>query len=217
MLTIALIDNHPIIRTGLGLFLKNKLEDVTLLEADTIASFQELFPSAVPDLIILGVSQTSELSSVKLITVTKNSYPLSKIIVFDENPESQIILRYLRAGANGYLTKFDDLNDLVDCIRDVIKGRRYLCNEVISMLLDKHPLEKKIPEKIKKSNLTSRESEIAKYLSDGMRTSMIAQKLGKKASTISTIKNHIFRKLEVDNVLKLRDVFFSQSTNVSVK
>jgi DNA-binding NarL/FixJ family response regulator len=56
--------------------------------------------------------------------------------------------------------------------------------------------------------LTNRESEIAKYLSQGMTTSWIANELGRKASTISTIKHSIFKKMKVDNILELRTAIY---------
>jgi DNA-binding NarL/FixJ family response regulator len=226
MTTIALIDNHPIIRTGLGLLIKNNFEKVSIIEAENMDMLANLFPVQVPDLIILGTSQNSGANSLKLVMQTKNAYPASKLIMYDEAGAtgqqqaasfplpydnggsltgSAVILGYLRAGANGYLTKQNELSDLVDCVRDVLKGKRYICSEAFDVLLDKQVAEKSSFQKVS-DLLTSREYEIARYLSNGMKTSMIAQKLDRKASTISTTKTNIFKKLEVDNILKLRQV-----------
>jgi DNA-binding NarL/FixJ family response regulator len=225
MTTIALIDNHPIIRTGLGLLIKNNFEKVSIIEAENMDMLANLFPVQVPDLIILGTSQNSGANSLKLVMQTKNAYPASKLIMYDEAAaagqqaasypaayanggpltSSAAILGYLRAGANGYLTKQNELSDLLDCVRDVLKGKRYICSEAFDVLLDKQVTEKSSFQKVS-DLLTSREYEIARYLSNGMKTSMIAQKLDRKASTISTTKTNIFKKLEVDNILKLRQV-----------
>ena len=205
MLTITLIDSHPIIRTGLSLFLKNHLNEIIIQESESIFTFIESHSGQAPDLIILGFNKNSDSNNLGLINTAKKSYPTTKIIVYDENSQSNLILDYLRTGVNGYLTKLNNLTDLLDCIADVIKGKRYICNEGLNVLLEKHPVEKVVSYKVN-NLLTSREYEIAMYLSEGMKTSMIALKLDRKASTISTTKNNIFKKLEVDNILKLREV-----------
>lgn len=209
MNTIALIDNHPIIRTGLGLFLKKSFDEVTVMESDSILSLYTLDPNQVPDLVILGISQSSFNENLGLINATKKYFSSSHIIIYDETPRSSLVLHYLRAGAKGYLTKLNSANELVDCIGEVLKGKRYICNEVFDVILDRYPFEKMKSSKVNEL-LTSREFEIAKYLSEGMKTSSIAQKLGRKASTISTTKNNIYKKLHVDNILKLREAILPE-------
>jgi hypothetical protein len=67
MTTIALIDNHPIIRPRLSLLIKNKLFNVSVLESERIDTLKNLYPGIMPNLIILGSGPSSNINSFKLI------------------------------------------------------------------------------------------------------------------------------------------------------
>ena len=212
-MTIALIDKHPILRTGLVFFLKDHFNEATILESDSITTFNESYKDQKPELIILGISQDSSANNLSFINLVKKKYPKSSIVLYDEKPGTSMVFHYLKAGVKGYLSKQNNLTELIDCITDVLKGKRYICNDVLEIILDGNFVEKNVtPED--NNPLTSREYEIAQYLSQGMKTSLIAQTLGRKMSTISTIKTNIFKKLDVDNILKLREVMLPSMTAV---
>ncbi|WP_221393266.1 response regulator transcription factor [Dyadobacter sp. NIV53] len=210
-MTIALIDKHPILRTGLVFFIKDHFTEATILESDSIVTFYESYRDQKPDLIILGISQDSNSNNLNFINLVKKKYPKAAIVLYDEKPGTSMGFHYLKAGVKGYLSKQNNLTELIDCITDVLKGKRYICNDVLEIILDGNFVEK-IDSQEENISLTSREYEIAQYLSQGMKTSLIAQTLGRKMSTISTIKTNIFKKLEVDNILKLREVLLPKSS-----
>ena len=122
-----------------------------------------------------------------------------------------MIINYLKIGVDGYLSKLNDLAELVACINDISRGKHYICSDALyAMLLTKSTSERPNVQKVN-HQLTSREFEVANYLSEGLQTKIIAQKLGRAPSTISTTKANIFKKLKVDNVVKLRDLIHSVS------
>lgn len=202
-MTIALIDKHPITRRGLFLLLKNQFKEAVILQSESILTFYKLFRNQDPDLIILGISQDINDNNIGFINFIRQNYPKGPIILYDENPGSSLVFHYLKTGIFGYLSKQNNILELTECIESVLNGKRYICNEILNLILSQHLTEKK---DIYKDNglLTSREYEIAHYLSQGMKTSLIAQTLGRKMSTISTIKTNIFKKLQVGNILELR-------------
>ncbi|GLU56220.1 LuxR C-terminal-related transcriptional regulator [Dyadobacter frigoris] len=203
---IAIIDKFPVLRLGVLMFLKDSFSDVTIIESDTILSFNSDFPFEEVDLIILGISQSARANEINAICQIKKRYPAGRFIGYMEKPESATVISYMNTGISGYLSKHAVVSELMECIQFVLKGRRYISQEIIDLILnsDKDINEERIT-RPKRSRLTPHEYEIAKYLSEGMRTSWIAEVLNRKASTISTIKSTIFKKMQVDNIMKLRD------------
>ena len=135
-MVIALIDKHPILRTGLVFFLKDHFNEATILESDSIITLNESYRDQKPDLIILGISQDSNGNNFNYINLVKKRYPKSSIILYDENPGTSIVFNYLKAGIKGYLSKQNNLSDLIDCMNDVLKGKRYIGNDVMEIILD---------------------------------------------------------------------------------
>jgi len=207
MLSFVIIDRYPIIRTGIDLFLKNQFTKIHILESDSIVNFLEIYPAYKPDVVILGLNQYPDILKINLVTAAKQAYPTAKLIIYDDILYSQLnnnarnmktIARYMKEGVNGYLSKGNNLSELIDCIHDIFIGKNYISTEKF--------IQTSQQETAKLPKLTKREFEIAVYISKGMTTNGIAQKLKRASSTISTTKATIFKKLKVDNVLNLRDV-----------
>ena len=216
IINLAIIDKYPVVRIGIKIFLKNHFPEIVVFESDSISGFQDADPDIKPDLIILGVSQVNDLNNISILKSAKHNYPASKIILYVEasgtsNSGSDfevkaLIVSYLKIGIDGYLSKLNNLSELETCISDIRKGKHYICSDALfSMLLTENTGAERAVNKVY-HQLSSRELEVAKFLSEGMPTKTIAQKLGRAPSTISTTKANIFKKLNIDNVIKLRDI-----------
>lgn len=234
MLTIAVIDKYPIARAGLACFFKSQFNPICIIGAESMIQMKKLYVDQIPDMVILGIGQHADMQNIEMLKTVKKSYPSAKIILYDELlPEmsfpkkqfdtfsdtqstylgSELIMRYFHEGANGYLSKCDGILELRNCIVNLLAGKRYLCKPMLELLIYKF-LSDPIETVIKPRHLTRREYEIAHYLSEGMKTLEIAKKMDRKASTISTVKKTIFKKLEVDNIIKLRQIL---NINLSLK
>lgn len=203
---IVIVDKFPILRLGLTLFLKEHFSEATVVELESIGPLKEGTAVDNGDLIILGTVPLSDTDYTDAICEIKLLNPRVKFIVYDEFHEAETILSCIEAGANGYLSKEANLIQLKECIREVLKGKKYIGTEAIVSLLNTERatiVRTTFPRQ--KVQLTAREYEIAKYLSQGKRTGWIASTLDRKASTISTIKSSIFKKLKIDNIMRLRD------------
>jgi DNA-binding NarL/FixJ family response regulator len=210
MTTIAIIDNQHITRIGLRVLLKTNVKQTTVLESESIGTLNQYHQDTAIDLIILGLNVRSDMSGVKLLKHTKNLYPFAPVILYDQLPDTSSVIRsYFAAGLQGYLIKESSAGELLDCTAAVLKGRRYLCTEAFDLLLDERA---DINTEHQKGDhlLSKREYEIAVYISNGMKTNTIAEKLELKPSTVSTIKSNIFKKLEIDDILKLRQIMLSE-------
>lgn len=126
--------------------------------------------------------------------------------MYDDRPDASLIVPYLKAGVNGYLSKQNSTNKLIECVEIVLEGKRYVCKEVLELILDEYIIENKALPANSFPPLTPREYEIAKSLIQGIKTSEIAKVFGRKLGTISAMKTSIFKKLKVDNIVKLREM-----------
>lgn len=196
---------------GIVTLLKEKIENVTLIEAKNITEFREDNKLVKPGLFIAVINSDFEEEGTQTIYEVKTHYPQASLILFGEEMQPEIIIDYLKSGANGYLTKHKDLNEFITCINTVIKGKRYISPEhmevLFDYLIDNYKTSKK------QDLLTPRQNEIARLLMQGMTTSSIAEKTGLRMSTVSTFKNAIFVKLGIDNVMKLKEIMEADENN----
>jgi DNA-binding NarL/FixJ family response regulator len=203
---ILLIDKHPIIRKGMTLILKTHFPDSLVCELDSFQTVDQIPADFKPDLIIFAFDHLNRLYDQRLTKSVKKLYPASKIIIYDDDADYEMVVNCFKTGVDGYVSKKCDMNGLLECINKVLSGNKYATNEALMelMLKQKH-LNPVTKARIKKSALSPRELEVANYLSKGMKTTSIAQILTRKVSTISTIKATIFKKLNVDNVVALKE------------
>jgi DNA-binding NarL/FixJ family response regulator len=210
MFTILLIDNQPVMRLGLTSCLKIDFKQSTIIGANNLAAFYKSNPGGIPDLLILGLNQNSEENNFKWIKKFKRHYPETALILYDGEVRNIKLMPYLESMIDGYILKKSSPEVLIKCAKKILREKRYIHNESFDVLLKKLPNERKFI-LVNQISLTCREFEIATYLSRGMKTSIIAKTTGRKPSTISTFKMHIFKKLQVDNIIKLRDVICQQN------
>jgi len=202
MHTLAVIDKQPILRTGIRLFLKSNFNDITILTADSVESVIPLYSEYIPDLFILGMGIGPKAEYFDSIKAIRKQFPDAVILLYDQKPDTILLPLYLKAGVHGYISKQNDIEELDACIRQLLAGKKYICKQ-ISDANSKIFRRRRNP-----AALSSREYEVANYLSQGMKISWIAQTMGIKISTGSTFKNKIFKKLNVENILQLREAMF---------
>jgi len=211
MITFALIDKHAIQRTGLGLLLEKEFSKAGILHFDSVATLTDLHSDIDTKVAILSANHYPHSRILTHIRITKQAFPNAKIVLFDEDVDSAttnftMVWHFLGAGANGYVTRLDNVSGLLTCVQDVMIGKRYISNYAFAATQD--VLTGMAANKRRtKDLLSTRETEIVGYLLEGMSTKFIANKLERKASTISTIKNSVYKKLGVDNIVELKEVF----------
>lgn len=205
MKTIAVIDKHPIVRAGLEVFIKNNFNEVTLLEFDSFHHFNKICLDISPDLFIVGNTVELPNNQCKLIMGLIGKSKQTKVIIYDDSPDFLKVSLYFKSGATGYLSKQSEMEELLKCISEVERGRNYVSNEIMEILIPKWISPGKDTVSGNHVTLTHREFEIATFLIDGASVSQISKRLQRKTSTISTIKKNLFRKLQIENLVDLKD------------
>lgn len=215
MITIGLIDNYAIIRLGLAFILNDNFKEMELLEASSGKNFSKLYSKTKLDVLILGNNSSNEKECFEEVISLRIAFPQVPILVYDENIRQNLTVQYFELGISGYISKENVTSEIVKGIHAVHSKRQFICPALLDKLL-RIEVKRDVDQK-KNKVLTVRETQIAQYLSQGMRTSWIANTLGRKPSTISTIKNTIFRKMNVDNIIQLRSLFSTRDIKQSVK
>lgn len=198
---IAIIDEYPIMRVGLGEVLSSQFDQAEILDAPNVTHFHELYPEKAPDIVLMGLKGGPKRDEADPFTTVKERYPNGRIIIFEEDLDYSIVSTYISRGASAYVTKKADLTELLYCFKCVSEGKKYLESEILIYLIStsnrKNSAERKI---------SPREKQVAEYLISGMKVTFIAEKLNLRTATISTIKRSIFTKLDVNNLVDLARV-----------
>ncbi|MCF0051756.1 response regulator [Dyadobacter sp. LJ53] len=127
---IALIDQHPVLRSGMRIFLTDHFQNLTMLQT---ACFETFNPSADDpsfDVIIIGMTEeTDGVDNVALKRIMQEN-PNSSFVVYAGKLQQDLATSLINEGVSGYILKNNHPNELVKCIQTVIKGDKYVCDEV---------------------------------------------------------------------------------------
>lgn len=197
-ITIYLVDDHRLFRDSLkGFFtLENDISVVGDANngRDAITGITE----KSPDVVLMDVL-LPDLNGIDAITEILLVKPKTRIIVLSGRSDVEIVYRALQRGAQGFLSKASSTDELLDAIQMVIRGNRYVSQDIPqSVLVDyvqgsKSPIEK----------LSLREREILQLIIEGNTTVSIAQKLRLSPKTVDTYRSRMMKKLEVKDALSL--------------
>ena len=125
---IALVDRHPIFRTGMRVLLQNHLAGIQIRETGSLDSFKNEPGSSQFDIIIIGLSEEQpDINPDELLDhIAKN--PGATFILYDSLSQQELAFSLFRIGVKGYLTKKTCPNDLLKCIDSVVRGEIYFCD-----------------------------------------------------------------------------------------
>lgn len=198
---ILIVDDHPLVREALALRISTQQGLNVCGEAATESEALLLVKETSPDLVLIDVSLKNS-NGLDLIKKIKAQHPAVKMLVVSAFQESLYAERALRAGALGYLNKQESNDKVIEAIRTVLDGVRYVSQEITQRLLSqalgttnvtKTPLER----------LTDRELEIFRMIGEGLASGAIAKRLFLSTHTIDTHRENIKRKLNLSNAAEL--------------
>jgi len=200
MKKFLLIDDHTVVRSGIKMLLTDIYKDVDIKEAENGESALLLLQDDTYDLVTLDI-QMPNTDTYALMELIKRKYPLLKVLVFSMSPESIYAVRFIRAGARGFISKDAPLEEMKTAIDKVLHDKKYFSENLLDLLAEGNGT-------INNSNpfntLSAREFEIVSMLLTGKTISVIAADLSLSLSTVGTHKGRIFNKLKVSNLLELK-------------
>ena len=189
MKRILLADDHSIIRRGLIQILKDEFPAVAITEVgDGASAIKEVtchdFDLVISDLDMPGITGLDALQQIQLIK------PNLPVLILSVYTEDLYAVRVLRAGGSGYLNKNAAPYELINAIRRIALGKKYITPEIAEKLLINKDTSKR-PHEL----LTNRELEILKLLAEGKTVTQVAQSLSSALTTVSTHRSRIMEKL----------------------
>ena len=199
MITVLLVDDHQIVRSGIKRILQDAEDIEVISEAssgeEAISKVKELHPNVVlMDVSMPGIGGIE--ATRKLLRVDSNLKIIALTVYADEPYPTSL----LEAGAAGYLTKGCDVEEIVNAIRAVNRGEPYIVKDVAQqMALSKLPGGKKNPFE----KLSQREVQVMLMITQGQKLQDISDKLCLSPKTVSTYRYRLYEKLSVENDVEL--------------
>ena len=191
MIRLAIADDHPIVREGLRRIASDDAGISVTGEAATSGELFRLLAAAAVDVVLLDVSMPGS-TFVETLKDLRERHSSIKVLVLSAHPEDQWAMRALRAGAAGYLTKDHSPEQLVQAIRRVARGGKYVSEsmaEKLAGMVDdgrtRAPHER----------LSDREFEVLRALGSGMMVKDVAKQLHLSAKTVSTYRARLLEKM----------------------
>jgi two-component system, NarL family, invasion response regulator UvrY len=189
-LNILVVDDHAIVREGLKSILA-KAENLTVIgEAGNAPDAMALLRKQPCDLVLLDLSLPGK-TGVDLLKMIHDEIPKLRVLVLSTYPEDQYAIRVLKLGASGYLTKESAPELLIQAIRKVAGGGKYVSPAMAERLLDEIGTDgQQAPHEL----LSDREFEVFKLIATGKSLTDIAEGMHVSIKTISTHRTRILEK-----------------------
>ncbi len=193
-----LVDDHDLIRYGLRRLLEDQIGIEVIEEANSGELALEKVRKITPDVILMDINMPG-IGGFEATSRLTKSHPECRVIVLTVHGDGPFPKRLLEAGAVGYLTKGCPVEEMVEAIKKVHSGKRYIAPSIAQELaLSMLPGDKSILDV-----LSQREIQVLIMISQGLRTVNISEQLSLSPKTISTYRKRLYEKLEVTNDVEL--------------
>ena len=184
MIRVLIADDHPIIRHGFRNIIEEEKDICVAAEASNGNEAIEKIRNERFDILTLDI-QMPGLTGVQVLKQLKSENILIPTIMLSIYPEEQYAIRALKAGAAGYLTKEAAGNELIEAIRKVASGKKYIGSSLASKLVEY--LNKNI-ENVPHESLSDREYTVLRYIASGKTVKEIAGELNLSTNSSSTYR-----------------------------
>lgn len=193
MIRLLIADDHPIVRSGLRRIAEEDAEIIVAAEASNGQETLAAVRGAAVDIVLLDVSMPGA-PFIDTLKRLREEHPTVRVLVLSAHPEDQWAVRALRAGASGYLTKDHSPDQLVEAVRRVHRGGRYVSPTLAERLASRLGAEfAGAPHE----QLSDREFEVLRRLGAGHTVKEVAAELRLSPKTVSTYRTRLMEKLGV--------------------
>jgi two-component system invasion response regulator UvrY len=199
MIKVLIADDHGIIRKGIKQILSRTSDIEVTAEASTGQEALEKIWTNHFDLVILDISLPGR-NGLEILKQIKSHRPKLPVLILSMYPEEQYAVRVLRAGASGYLTKESDKNELVEAIRRIAQGKKYITPSLAEKLASE--LEPS-NDKALHERLSDREYHILCLIAKGKSSNEIADELALSIKTVSTHRARVLEKMRMKSNAEL--------------
>jgi DNA-binding NarL/FixJ family response regulator len=183
-ITILTVDDHPILREGIAAIIHGEKDMAVVGEAANGRTAIETFQSKRPDVVLMDL-QMPDLNGIDAIVTIRQQHPQARIIVLTTYEGDALARRALKAGAAGYILKDMIRTELLEAIRTVHMGKRYI----------PHKIAAELAEHFAEDDLSEREIEVLREVARGTSNKIIASRLSISEATVKAHMQNILVKL----------------------
>jgi two-component system response regulator NreC len=195
---VLIADDHQLFRDGVISLLKNDNAFEVVGEVGNGKDLIALLSDKLADIVLIDLSMPG-IGGQEVMELAKSKFQHVKFIVLTMHDDGQYVVKSVRNGAFGYLLKNTDERELKYAIKEVFEGRKYFNNHITELMINNMSVTPEIP----KMDLTPRELEVLKLVSEGKITKEIADQLCVSSRTVETHRVNMMKKLEVQNSAEL--------------
>jgi two-component system invasion response regulator UvrY len=196
---ILIVDDHAMLRTGLRKILEDELGNAEISEAKDAEEALRQLRAAESDVIVLDISMPGR-SGLDVLPEIRTACPRAKVIVLSSFGDPQFAVRSLREGASAFLTKERAARELIDAIRTVVAGRRFVGADLAEHLAALVAADKpKSPHEA----LSGREFEVFRLIASAKSVTEVGDALGLSVKTVSTYRARILEKMAMTSNAEL--------------
>ena len=193
--TILVIDDHPLFRKGVGQLIAMDPDFAMVGEADNGAEGLRLVKALRPELVLLDLNMKG-MTGIDTLKAIKGAELDSRVIVLTVSDSQEDVVSALRAGADGYLLKDAEPEDILSQLQLAARGRIVLSESLTELLA--HALRQDTrPPDPERAGLTEREREILNRIAAGLSNKLIARELGITEGTVKVHVKNLLKKLNL--------------------
>jgi len=195
MIRIGIVDDHAIVRSGLRNFFADYVDLRVVGDAANGREAIDLVRQFEMDVLLMDLSMPGQ-SGIDVLTMIRAKAPDVGILILSGYPEAHYAVSLIRQGASGYLNKECDPEQIVDAIRTIALGKRYITPTVAEMLADSLNRREDVP---LHEELSKREFQIFLKLAQGVTPTEIAHALSLSVKTVSTYRTRLMEKMNLSS------------------
>lgn len=193
MIRTLVVDDHAVVRKGVAKILSDEADIEVVGEAADYPEIRRRLKEVACDVLVLDVQLPGK-NGLEIARALKDELPRLAILMLSSYPEDQYAVRALRAGARGYLNKSAAPERLVEAVRALAAGRKYISPEVANALAESVSGEKvDRPHEL----LSDREFQVLKLIAAGKRLADIAESLSLSPKTVSVYRARVLEKMQL--------------------
>jgi DNA-binding NarL/FixJ family response regulator len=197
-ITIFLADDHSVLRDGLRMLLETQPDFKVIGAASNGSEAIQQLKVLVPNIAVLDIAMP-EVNGLEVARHIDSDCPCTQVIMLSMHRTSEHIIQALEAGARGYVLKESASDELIEAIRTVHSGGRYL-SQTVSNVAVEYFLRQSNGESSPLGRLNERERIILRLLVDGLTSTEIGERLTLSSKTVDNYRSAIMHKLNIHHL-----------------
>jgi two-component system invasion response regulator UvrY len=199
VINVLIADDHALIREGLRKTLSGEPDMKLVGDVGNVADLFKQLERLAVNIVLLDITMPGE-SGLDALKELRQKYPHIPVLILSFHPEHRFAVRALKAGASGYITKQSATEELVQAIRKIVSGGKYVSAALAEELATELDTGSgKLPHE----TLSDREFQVMRLIAAGKKSSEIAEELSVTMSTVNTYRMRILEKMKMQSNVEL--------------